>query len=140
MSRELGAVAELQTAELLLKTSDVTIGFDATTQEELHINGIHFTTKNTCLAAAVDELAGGTADDYAQHIINTIDTLCDTYVYFNEKVSFHDTREKMINNISNTLSDRCASNHAAIRVVNSEWGKNLNKLYCHLHPLYFVSP
>ena len=41
----------------------------------------------------------------------------------------------MINNISNTLSDRCAANHASIRIVNSEWGKNLNELYCHLHPL-----
>lgn len=32
-------------------------------------------------------------------------------------------------------SDRCAANHAAIRIVNSEWGKSLNELYCHLHPL-----
>ena len=32
----------------------------------------------------------------------------------------------MIDNISNTLSDRCASNHAAIRIINTEWSKNLN--------------
>ena len=41
----------------------------------------------------------------------------------------------MILNISNTMTDRCAVNQAAINIVNAEWHKNLNKLYCHLHPL-----
>ena len=41
----------------------------------------------------------------------------------------------MIGNITNTLTDQCAVNHAAIRVVNREWGKSLNVLNCHLHPL-----
>ena len=73
MAWESGAIAELQTAEVLLNTSNVTIGFDAMTHEELHINSIHFTTKDSCLAATVDELPGGTAADYnAQHIIDTI--------------------------------------------------------------------
>ena len=68
MAREPGAVAELQAAETLLETKDATIGFDATTQEGTHINSIHFTTSKECVAAAIDELPGGTADDYAGHI------------------------------------------------------------------------
>ena len=135
MARELGAIAELQTAEMVIGSNDVTIGFDATTQEEIHVNSIHFTTENECVAAAVDELAGGTAEDYAQHICETVDNLSETYVHFNEDANFQETRQKMIDNITNTISDRCAANHASIRIVNSEWNKTLNELYCHLHPL-----
>ena len=58
MVRELGAIAELQTAEMIMSTKNLTLGFDATTQEEMHINSIHFTSKTECLAAAVDELPG----------------------------------------------------------------------------------
>ena len=41
----------------------------------------------------------------------------------------------LINNISNTLTDRVAANHAAIEKVKEMWGKHLNHLNCHLHPL-----
>ena len=98
MARELGAISELQTAEAVLDNTNVTIGFDATTQEEQHINSIHFTTKDKCYAAAVDELPGGTADDYAQHIVETVDNLCDTYTYFIIYFSDHET--------SGRISDR----------------------------------
>lgn len=86
MARELGAISELQTAEFLLGTKDLTLGFDATTQEETHNNSIHLTSKDQCLAAAVHVLAGGTAEDYmyATHICRTIDNLAQTYTYFND--------------------------------------------------------
>ncbi|KAK2155809.1 hypothetical protein LSH36_230g00015 [Paralvinella palmiformis] len=41
----------------------------------------------------------------------------------------------LISNISNSLTDRCAANHAAIQLVNASWDKTLNELNCHLHPL-----
>ena len=41
----------------------------------------------------------------------------------------------LISNISNSLTDRCAANHAAIQLVNASWDKTLNELDCHLHPL-----
>ena len=31
------------------------------------------------------------------------------------------------------MSDRCAANHAALRIVSSEWKKPINELNCHLH-------
>ena len=33
------------------------------------------------------------------------------------------------------MTDRCYGNQAAVRIINEEWKKNLNVLYCHLHPL-----
>ncbi len=32
-----------------------------------------------------------------------------------------------------------AANHAAVRIINDYWGKSLNELNCHLHPLDSVS-
>ncbi|KAK6174995.1 hypothetical protein SNE40_013538 [Patella caerulea] len=48
MARELNSIADLKTAELAMRTKDLTLGFDATTQEGVHINSVHLTTKNDC--------------------------------------------------------------------------------------------
>ena len=48
MARELSCIADLRSAELLMKTENLTIGFDATTQEGVHINSVHVTTKDSC--------------------------------------------------------------------------------------------
>ena len=127
----MGAISELQVAEVLIANQHVTVGFDTTTQEGTHVNEIHFTTGNECLSAAVDELAGGTAVDYSRHICETVDSLAHTFVHFHENSTFPDTRMKL----TNSMSDRCATNHATIRLVNTQWGKTLNEMNCHLHPL-----
>ena len=134
MARELGAVAELQTAEMVMANKYCTVGFDATMQEGTHINEVHFTTKSKCMSAAVEELAGGTANDYANHICETVDSMAETYCHFYD-TNYQETRRALIDNITNSMSDRCAANHAALRLVNNEWNKTLNELNCHLHPL-----
>ena len=134
MTRELGVISELQAAQVILQNKNNTLGFDATTQEGVHINSIHITTETQCIVLAVDQLPGGTAHDYQEHISDTIDNLAEVHSYFN-KSSFEECKAKLINNISNTMTDRCAANHAAIRLLNEEWDKSLNELNCHLHPL-----
>ena len=42
MARELDVIADLKTAEMAMKTQDLTLGFDATTQEGTHINSIAY--------------------------------------------------------------------------------------------------
>ena len=48
MMHELGIISELQTAEIAFSTKNLTVGFDASTQEGVHINVVHFTTKFSC--------------------------------------------------------------------------------------------
>lgn len=138
MTRELGAISDLQTAEALLTNTHCTLGFDATTQEGIHLNSIHFTTKENCYVVAVDELPGGSAEDYQIHICDSISNLANVYCHFFE-ADFESILQKMIGNISNTLTDRCAANHAAIRLVCASWNKALNELNCNLHPLETVA-
>lgn len=133
-TRELSTIADLKCAELAMKTKNLTLGFDATTQEGVHINSIHFNTETDCEVVAVDELPGGTADDYSNHITSSVDYLAETYSdYHKEEYQF--CRSTIISNITNTMNDRVAANHATINKVNESWGKTLNELNCHLHPL-----
>ena len=134
MARELGVISEIQTAEAILMNKHVTLGFDATTQEGVHINSIHVTTVSSCYVTAVDELPGGTAVDYSHHICQSIDNLASRYSEYTG-TEFQTVRTNIIDNISNCMMDRVAANHAAIVLVNEAWHKTINELNCHLHPL-----
>ena len=133
MVREMGVITELQTAEELMKNTNSTIGFEATTQEGVHVNSVHLAFKTGCLVVPIAQLPGGTAKDYSQHICESVDHLGEVYSQFHHD-PFQECREELIKNISNTMSDR-----AAIRLISESWKKELNELYCHLHPLDTVA-
>ena len=124
MTRELGSIAN----------ENSTLGFYVTTQEGDHVNSIHVTTRTNCLVVAIDELPRGTAEDYSSHTIDSIDNLANVHTGFTGEEQ-QDSKQKIIENISNTLTDHCAANHAVIQLVEQAWDKTLNKLNCHLHPL-----
>ncbi|XP_065641786.1 uncharacterized protein LOC124810435 isoform X1 [Hydra vulgaris] len=134
MARELGSIAELQAAEWAMSNSYLTLGVDATTQEGVHINTVHLTSKNNCQVIALDQLPGGTAVDYESHICGAVDHLAFIYSDFH-LLPFNECRSSIISNISNTMSDRVSVNHLTISKICNTWGKNLNELNCHLHPL-----
>nr|XP_047125514.1 uncharacterized protein LOC124807570 [Hydra vulgaris] len=115
-------------------TKDLTLGFDATTQEGVHVNAVHLTTESVCMVVAIDQLPGGTAYDYKSHITKSVDNLAKLYSDF-YKLKYTDVRSTIIGNITNTMSDRVATNHATVSKLNLVWQKSLNELNCHLHPL-----
>ena len=139
MAKELGVISHLQCAEALLGKSDATLAFDARTQEGAHINALAITTETKTLSCAIHELPGGCAKDYANHTIESIGELAKFYVQINDNAAFQETRCKMIRNIKNTMTNRVAANHAAIRLINEQWGESLNELQCNLHPLGSMS-
>lgn len=77
-------------------------------------------------------------DVIAEHICSAIDNLADTYAPYHHE-DFQFCWSKLIDNISNSMSDHAAVNHATIQKVNSAWDKSLNELNCHLHPLDSIS-
>ena len=82
MTIELELISDLQTAEIATVTENLTIGFDTTTQKGIHINSTHFTTKSNCKVISIEQLAGGTADDYMQHVCGSVDHLARVYSDF----------------------------------------------------------
>ncbi|ELU14182.1 hypothetical protein CAPTEDRAFT_185504 [Capitella teleta] len=132
MARELEVLSDLQVAEMLMNYIDCTAAFDATTQDERHVNEIHITNSEVSLVAAVDE--GGTALDYKNHLCDTVINLAEVYCFFRGG-SFSDIHQHMIDNIANVMTDRCSTKYAAVELVNDLWKKQLVELNCHLHPL-----
>ena len=122
MARELGVISTIQVAEIAMETNNLTLGFDATTQEGAHVNSIHFTTVDKCVVVAIDELAGGTADDYGRHVF---DELALAYSDFHN-IDYQDCRKTIISNISNTMTDRVVVNHATIELIKQKWATDLN--------------
>ncbi len=82
MKHELGAIAEMQTAEVILSNENTALGFDAITEEGIHVNSIHVTTNEKCYVVVTDELPDGRADDYSTHIVEAVDSLASVYSVF----------------------------------------------------------
>ena len=64
----------LQASAIPMETGNLTLGFDDTTQEGTP-DSIHLTTAVMCVVVAIDQLAGGTAEDYARHICHILPML-----------------------------------------------------------------
>jgi hypothetical protein len=103
-------------------------------QQPKNVNSIHLTLKNECRVIAIDQLPGGTAVDYANHISNEVDHTALVYSNFYIK-PFEKCCCLIVSNISNTMSDRVSANHLTIKKISDIWAKNLNELNFHLHPL-----
>ena len=69
-------------------------------------------------------LPGDTAEDHKQHVCESVDELAKTYSNFHH-AEYQDSRNKIIGNISNTMTDRVAVNLAAIQ-IKENWEKSLN--------------
>ena len=63
--------------------------------------------------------------------VGTIDNLANVYATIHGH-DYQNTRKTPINNIANTMTDRCAANHAAIERINEAWG-NRHKLDKNAH-------
>ena len=119
---ELGLLSDLQVAETLYTTENITISMDSTTQEGCHVNEVHTTTNDQCLVVALDELPGGTARDYADHVVKSVEHLASVHYTFHDNsedtMAIKDIYKIMSSHITCSLTDRAAANHAAIRIVS----------------------
>ena len=91
------------------------------------MNSIQVTFKSGFLVVDIDQLTDVTADDYLRHICESVNHLAEVFSRFNNE-DYQDCRQRLIDSISNTISDRVASNHAAIRLINELWNKEFNEL------------
>ncbi|XP_033122099.1 uncharacterized protein LOC117121105 [Anneissia japonica] len=138
MARELGAISDFQCAQFMLASANLTLGFDATTQEGTHVNGVYISSNVESMVIALDELPGGTHIDYESHIKETINNLAHVYsMVKNENVET--VHRNLVDSISNTLTDRATVNHATIMLLEKTWKKNFQELNCHLHPLETIA-
>jgi hypothetical protein len=82
MALELGVWSDKEAAELLYASTNVALGFDATTQDGIHINVIYMTANGKCCVLSLEQLPGGTSHDYASHFQRAIVHLAEVYSLF----------------------------------------------------------
>jgi hypothetical protein len=131
---ELGVWSDCQVAEFLYTQQKICLAFDATTQDGVHVNAVHVTYKEKCYVLGLDQLPGGTAVDYATHIISTLQRFAKLYSSFNA-VDYDHVLKQMLSNITCVMTDRAIVNQAAIRIIEEECEISLSHVNCNLHPI-----
>ena len=83
------------------------------------MNEIHTTTVDQCLVVALDEFPGGTAKDYANHVVKSVQHLSYVHTFndiFEEAMPIKDVYKTMSLHIICSLTDKAAANHVSIRL------------------------
>ena len=134
MAFEIAVMSDLQLGEILRRSSNVTLAWDATSLDGDHINEFHVNTGEGKFVVQIDRLAGGTTDDYATHINESISDVIATYSKFHN-LEPNDVRKEIISKFTSTITDRCAVNHAVKKRIEELLGIGLLELNCNVHPL-----
>ena len=141
MALELGVLSDHINSEVLYVTENCTLAFDASTQGGVHFNVLYLSTPTHTYTLAVDELPGGTAEDYSEHILTTVKHIALIYSRWHPKVTAQYAEGVMIQNISAVpvLSDRAIVNQCAVNKVSPLWKKDIHQLYCNIHSLETIT-
>ena len=136
---ELGILAEIQVAEVIEINNNLNISWDATSLDSDHINEVHINYvggggAHVALALQVEILAGGTAQDYVDHICTAIRDLAYSYAEYKKKdpLSFF---QSIVKKLKSTISDRANVNHCVRVQLEEELNIKLIELKCNVHPL-----
>lgn len=145
MAREMGILADVQSAEILYRHENCTIAWDATELSGAHVNEVHIAASadeggRQYLTLGVAELPGGTTSDYSSHIVQCMSDLSETYAEFTES-SAPVVLQKMQQNITSSMSDRVAVNHCVAEQLKNLLAVNQNflEVNCNIHPLDSLS-
>ena len=107
--------------------------YDGTTKKRSHFGEVQISTKTSTYTVGIKEMASGDADAYVETInssLESIQTSCDR----------PGLKQKILDNISNTMTDRHIVNKAANRKLVEQQslttdGSTLNNFFCGMHPL-----
>ena len=75
-----------------------------------------------CQVIDIDQLPGGTAEDYELHIVESTDRVADVYCAFHN-TDFDTCWCNIIFNVTNAMTDRAAVNHATILLLRRPGGQ-----------------
>ena len=63
----------------MTSTDNITIAWDATSIDGSHINGVHICVPGSLYVVELNQLPGGTTEDYYTHITESINQIVSTY-------------------------------------------------------------
>ena len=141
MAIELGVLSDIQVSEVLFSTPGLCIGFDASTQEGTHFNVVHINSDTDYYMMDLDELPGGTHQDYGNQICSVVNRMANVYHQLNghEHHTLQETQKTMAGNIACCITDRASVNTKTLQLLQERWSTSIVQAFCHLHPLETLS-
>jgi hypothetical protein len=136
MGHEPGVLALIQVGEALHKCESACISFDATTKGNKHINTFSISTapSGEKLAVSTARVPGGTAIDYASHIISSMKEVASVYSDYTG-LPFIETFSLFRDKCTCSVTDRAAVNTCVLEMLQNELDMKLIQLNCNIHPL-----
>ncbi|GFO32567.1 hypothetical protein PoB_005907200 [Plakobranchus ocellatus] len=138
MAHELVVLSNIQVAETPIDQKNLTLSWDASTLDGVHLNEIHISMPGQSLCVDIRKLPGATSSDYLQHISDALFNTASTYVRFKLKGLLEAaTALKLHRAISNTntLTDPAAANHATVMKLQNLFNSQLLEMNCNMHVL-----
>lgn len=89
--------------ELLHDEKDTTLKYDGTTKQHCHYGDLQIATEDKTFLVGMREMSSGTASAYAETVINSTKNIGD----------------HLLNNVTNTMTDRVVTNKAANRKIKA---------------------
>ena len=127
MAKELKSLSRQQVREGLEGATNTTLKYDGTTKPLGHLVEVEVATKEQNYLLTVKGQVGGKAATYFDTIMESVANIQNP------------TAQPMLENITNVMSDRCATNKALEDLLEAEKGGKLNRFKCGLHPLDTVA-
>ena len=136
---ELSLLSFIQIGDFLETNGHLCLSWDATGLDGCHINEIHVIANVTELMVLdVRQLAGGTAVDYANHVVSVLSEIA------YHKAKFEGRQQEEIlkifyDSITATMTDRVNVNSATVRLLQDAMECELLDIKCGVHPLATIS-
>ena len=138
---ELGVISDLQVGEVLVKHSNLTLAWDATSLDTQRVNAVHVTAPMvtpTGYVLQVSVLPRGTTDDYSSHLQQAINDVCQTYSLYHHLPEAA-VVSLVVHHLTCTMSNKVALNHCLVEKMQSDFDVQLLELQCNVHPLEGIS-
>ena len=120
MGSEMKTLSRVQIRESIEGQNNLTIKYDGTTKGKVgHLAEVEVATQSNTFLVGISQQVGGTALEY----VDSIKESCDS------------VSEGLLNNVQNTMTDRCKTNEAIDKSLENEIGHNINSFRCSMHPL-----
>ena len=128
IASEMKALAVKKVVENTRGQTNMTLKYDGTTDRRgRHITEVEVATEADTFLIGIRPQPSATAAEYAKTITDSLSDI--------DKSADLEGSEKLLANISNTMTDRCATNNAVDRKLEEIKGKALNRFRCAMHPL-----
>ena len=119
------------TFQTLKDKTNTTLKFDGTTKRNGHLVELEVATPQETLLLGIRRQSGASALEYANTIRHCIADIEDS----DQPATGDIPPINLLQNVSNTMTDRCPTNSAIENILDSDRDVKLNRFRCAMHPL-----